>query len=390
MKKIYPALLIIIIIMGCSSPEKLLRQGNYDALIQKSVKGLIKNPDKEEDAILLDKAYNLANERDMDRIKYLKTENNPRSFDEIYQLYSSLKNRQMTVRKVLPLKIGGRSVQYPFINYDNYMVEAKKKAADYYYDNGINLMKNNTKESYRQAYYEFSKAKDYMGSVYPDIDKQINDSRYLGISRVLVGVVNNTLFKLPDEFINNVSTIDTREFNNEWTEFHVRRLDRETQYDYYVDLILQIINVSPDMTSQKDYIEKRTIEDGFNYAYDARGNVMKDTAGNDIKIKKYKDISCTVIETLQQKDCSIKGELEIISANPKQLLKKEPIAATTHFEHLSARAIGDFAALRPETQKLIQIKPVPFPDDFGMIYDCTETLKLSIRDALKYNRTLIK
>jgi hypothetical protein len=390
MKYIYLSALFLLLLAGCSSSKKLMQRGNYDALIQKSIKNLIKDPSSEDDAVMLDKAYKLANERDLERIKYLKAENNPQSYDELYLTYTNLKNRQTNVKKVLPLKIGGRTIQYEYVDYDRYMVEAKKKAAGYYYENATRLMNNNTKESYRQAYYEFKKSKDYMGSAYPNIDNLINESRYLGISRVLVGVVNNTLFNLPDEFINNVLTIDTREFVNEWVEFHVRRLDSETQYDYNVDLVLQVIDISPDMVTDRDYVEKKTIEDGFTYVLDSRGNVMKDSLGNDIKVKKYKDITCTIIETMQQKHCTIQGNLEIISMNPKQLLKKEPIAATTHFEHLSARAIGDINALKPETKKLIHEKRLPFPDDFGMIYDCTETLKFSIHDALKANRSLIQ
>ena len=62
-----------------------------------------------------------------------------------------------------------------------------------------------------------------------------------------------------------------------------------------------------------------------------KGNVMKDTAGNDIKIKKYKEIQCTVIESHQNKDCNINGEIEFISTNPQSLLKKQPIAAEHSF-----------------------------------------------------------
>ncbi len=46
-------------------------------LIEKSVKNLIKKPDSEKMPIMLDKAYKLANDRDLDRIKYLKMEGNP-------------------------------------------------------------------------------------------------------------------------------------------------------------------------------------------------------------------------------------------------------------------------------------------------------------------------
>jgi hypothetical protein len=382
--------IIIFILAQCSSSEKLLRKGNYDALINKAVKNLIKNPSSEEDAIMLDKAYNLANQRDIERINYLRIENNPQSYEEIYRLYSILNNRQNTVRKVLPIKIGGRTIQYDYVDYNSLMAEAKANAADYFYQNAKRLMNNNTKESYRQAYNEFIKAKNYRGSVYPDIDNLINEARYLGISRVLLGVVNNTIYKLPDEFLENLITIDTRELNSNWVEYHVRKIDRNTQYDYYVDVVLKMIEISPDIVNQKDRIEKKTIDDGFSYVLDSRGNVMKDSLGNDIKVKKYKDISCTIIETHKEKHCTIKGDIEIVSVNPNQLLKKIPVAASSHFDNISARAVGDLNAVNPETKRLLQIKPLPFPDDFSLINDCAETLRMAIHDALINNRSIIR
>ena len=72
----------------------------------------------------------------------------------------------------------------------------------------------------------------------------------------------------------------------------------------------RLLNVSPDLIQDKDLIEKKTVDNGFEYVLDAKGNVMKDTSGNDIKIKKYKEIQCTVIESHQQKDCNITGEIE--------------------------------------------------------------------------------
>jgi hypothetical protein len=390
MKKLILAALALMLLVGCSSSKKMLQKGNYDAVIQKCVKSLVKDKSHEDDAILLDKAYKLANERDLDRIKYLKAEDNTASFDEIYSIYGALKARQSTVKKVLPLNFEGRTVQYPHVDYDKYMVEAKKKAADYYYDNATKLMKVNTKDSYRQAYYEFNTAKDYYGSSYPGIDNLINESKRLGTSRVLMSVVNKTMLKLTDDFINDIIAVDPREIGNEWLELHFQDLDRTIAYDYYVDIVLQFIDISPDMVSDRDHVEKKTIEDGFTYVLDSKGNVMKDSLGNDIKVKKYKEISCSVIETLQQKDCTIKGNLELTSVNPKQLLKKEPVAATTHFEHLSARAIGDINALKPETQMLLKTTRVPFPDNFSMIYDCTETLKMAVHDALKANISLIR
>jgi hypothetical protein len=144
------------------------------------------------------------------------------------------------------------------------------------------------------------------------------------------------------------------------------------------------------LVQDNDLIEKKRVDDGYEYVLDAKGNVMKDTSGNDIKIKKYKEIQCTVIESHQIKDCNIKGEIEFISTNPQSLLKKQPIAANTHFEYISARAIGDVNAVSSERKKLLAIKPVPFPNDIQMIIDCTEALKRSIHEAINYNRGIIR
>jgi hypothetical protein len=382
--------LSMLILASCSSPEKLLRQGNYDALIEKSVKSLLKNPDKEEDASLLDKAYKLANDRDLDRIKYLKMEGNPNTWDEVLSLYDRLKYRQSSVKRVLPMQLNGRSITYPVVDYDAEIVTSKRKAAEYFYTNGRKLMENKDKQSYRQACNELTRAKEYSGGTYPNLDQMINEARYLGTSRVLISVENRTILNLPPEFMDGLIAVNANEINSQWVEYYTRKLDTEITYDYFVDIILQSIEVSPDLVRDKDYIEKKTIEDGFNYALDAKGNVMKDTAGNDIKIKKYKEIQCTVIESIQQKDCNIRGEIEFMAANPQSLLKKQPIAAGTHFEHVSARAIGDLNALSPEKKQLVVLEPVPFPDDISMIIDCTEALKRSINEALNYNRNTLQ
>jgi hypothetical protein len=382
--------LSILLLISCSSPEKLLTQGNYDALVEKSVKNLIKKPDSEEDAKMLDKSYKLANDRDLERIKYLKTEGNPNTWDELLSLYSNLKNRQISVRRVLPLHIDGRTIQYDYVDYDAEIVAAKRKATEYYYSHGLALMENKTRESYRQAYYELTKAKNYSGDSYRNLDQVINEARYLGMSRALVSVINRSIINLPDEFANGLVAANASELSSEWVEYYTRKPDKDIHFDYYIDIILQAINVSPDLVKDNDLIEKKTIENGFEYVLDSKGNVMKDTSGNDIKVKKYKEIQCTVIESHQLKDCNITGEIEFHSANPQSLLKKQPIAAGTHFEYVSARAIGDINALSPEKKKLVDIEPVPFPDDIRMILDCTEALKKSIYEVLTYNKGIIQ
>ncbi|MCK4465144.1 MAG: hypothetical protein KAU83_05480 [Bacteroidales bacterium] len=388
MKQFIRLFLVLLIVSGCGSSKKQLQRGNYDAAIEKSVKKLRKNPGSEDNILILDKSYNVVNEQNIERINFLRLEGNPGSWDEILTLYSRLKNRQALVRTVLPLKLPARTINYEYINYDREIVEAKQKAAEYYFAHGKQIMENNTKESYRQAYYEFQKAKEYWGD-YENIDDLIAETRYKGMSRVLVTVENKTHLKLSKEFEEDLLAINHQRLNSEWVEYHTRHLDDNIDYDYLSFINLKIIDVSPESIKETDRIEKKEIEDGWQYILDKNGNVMKDSVGNDIKLKKYKTLTCTVIETVQQKSVRIEGDVEIIQTNPRKLLKKDPIGAETFFEHHSARAIGDIGALSSESRKMVESDPVPFPHDFDMIFQCSETLKLAIRDILYRNRRYI-
>jgi hypothetical protein len=68
-------------------------------------------------------------------------------------------------------------------------------------------MKNGTKDSYRQAYAEFVRAREYVGD-YPNIDQMMQESRYLGISRAYVTVKNYSATKFPDEFEKELLALD--------------------------------------------------------------------------------------------------------------------------------------------------------------------------------------
>ena len=184
-------------------------------------------------------------------------------------------------------------------------------------------------------------------------------------------------------------SFDTRGLGNDWVEYHFKHLDTSAVYDYQVLVKLLSITVSPDGVKDTDQIFTKKIADGFDYVLDANGNVMKDTAGNDIKLEKFREINCTLIETHQFKDVEIRGEVEISDLNHIRLIQKEPFGAANSFEHFSARAIGDVAALTEEAFQKTQQEKIPFPTDVEMVMLCTETIKPAIRDAIYNNRQFI-
>ena len=134
---------------------------------------------------------------------------------------------------------------------------------------------------------------------------------------------------------------------------------------------------------------KRDVEDGFTYVLDKKGNVMRDTIGNDIKLKKYKTLQCVLVETIQTKACRIDGDVEVIQMNPNKVLKKDPIGAQSTFENVSSRALGDLQALNAQQLERTKKAQVPFPSDIEMVIRCSENLKRAINGAIQSNRRFI-
>ncbi len=389
MKRITLYLIILIIsLSGCGSSKKQLEKGNYDAAIDKAVKQLRKDPGDAKQIAVLDRSYKVANEQDNERIRFLKMESKPSNWDEIYLISKRLSDRQSLVRSVTPLSLNGKTVTYEYVDYMPEMINAKRKSADYYYAHGNELMKNGLKDSYRQAYYEFVRAKEYVGD-YENIDNKIEDAKYLGMSRVLISLQNRSILKFTPEFEEDLLSVDLPRLNSEWVEYHTTSNHTDVKFDYLININVRNIVVSPDQTMQRDSVIKKEVEDGFSYQLDKKGNVMKDSLGNDIKTKKYKTLQCALIETVQSKTCAIDGDIEILLASPSKLLKKEPLGAQSHFENISARALGDIAALSQAQVDKTKTKPVPFPDDMEMIFRCSESLKQAINGAIQSNKRLI-
>ncbi len=389
MKRIYALFLVMLLILsGCGSAKKSLTKGNYDEAIDRAVKNLRKDPESEKDIVSLEQAMNIVLEQDNERIRYLKTEGRADSWDAIYLLYQKLYNRQMLVRTVTPLTYNGRTVDFPYVDYLEEMTSAKRKAADFYFAHAKQLMDEGRKESYRQAYSEFLRVKDYVGD-YNQINDYLEQSRYLGISRALVRVYNNSLVNFPEEYDNELLNLNVSALNTDWVEYYTTVLNENMELDYVINVNINTIGVSPDHQFESDTLIKKDIEDGFEYVLDSRGNVRKDSLGNDMKTPKYKTLQCALIQTVQQKECSIQGVVEFVELEHEQIMRTEPIAAVSSFENVSARAIGDVEALNAKQKEMIQTSTVPFPSDYDMIFMSSDALKMSIREALQRNRGVI-
>jgi len=392
MKPIYYLFIFVFtttLFSACNISQKLVNQGYYDAAIDRAVRKLKRNKTKEKEVIALQRAFVKANIRDLEQITFLKLEGTPDNWDNIFSVYNSMNIRQEKVKPLLPLKIksNGKDAEFKIVNYNDEIINAKQKAADYFYTHGLSLLDKKDKQSARQAYDELYKVKCYYPN-YKDVDDQIKKAQIMGTSYVLYKMENKTGTPLPPNFEEELIKISLSELDANWLVYDTKE-DKNIKYDYTILVNMKQILVSPESVKEYIYDESKTIPDGFQYVLDKNGNVMKDTLGNDIKVEKFKEIKCKVIETHQFKKAMIGGTLDYINNSTNQLIKTDPISAENFFEYRWATAIGDLNALKPETKAKIGLRPAPFPASFDMIFAAGQTLKTMVKDIIWKNKGIL-
>jgi hypothetical protein len=386
MKKIIYFSLILALLTGCTSSRKYLERGNYPMAVKKAVSKLQKHPDKVKEIAVLTDAYKRAQQQNTDRIAYLRKTGQPDIWEEVFSNYEQLKNRQSLV-STLPGQVLS-AIGFTAVNYDNEIIEAQKKACEYFYAHGKQLLAKNEKFAAREAYDDFVKIKQYY-SEYKDVDDLISRAASMGITNVLFFFQNNSYSLLPADFEKEFKQFPLSEVDSKWVSYETEE-QQGVNYDFAVVLDLKVIDVSPERLKEKAWMEAREIQDGWKYQLDANGNVMKDTAGNDIKIPKMVRVSCHVLETHQNKEAVLSGRVEFYNNQSKQLLLSEPVTANATFNNYFVVANGDLQALSPETQKRLGNTPLPFPSDFDMIMMANEFLQKAVKDVIRYKGKMIQ
>jgi len=386
-----PALLILLIVFsGCAYSKYYYEQGDVDTAISTAVTRLRNNPKNWREALILEKAYNESYVKNTARINYLKKEGNPDCWMEIYDLYAAIDKHQKMIQPLLPIFIKKefRNADIPIIDVDQELISAKKKAAEYLYALASELIKHNTKPDYRKAYQSFNDIKNYFVS-FRDVDVLMNTCYNKGQNYVQIQYKNNTNLIIPKDFETNLLQIDVQQFNSNWVKYYSSLDKNSVDFDYFIVMNIRDINISPEQLREREYPEERTIEDGWQYVLDSKGNVKKDTLGNDIRVKKYSTVRCMIKETSQIKQGQLTGNFEIKEAKTNRQLQQIPFNENLVFTNIFAISTGDPRAMSDESRRKIGGRPMPFPTNLQMVMDVSTILKTKLIETVRANTSLL-
>lgn len=388
MKNIFYFLLISVFFTSCGGSKKSLDHGDYYTAVYKSVKSLQRNATKEKHILTLKEAYPKANAKDFKAIAQLKLDGDPQNWDKIYKIYKNLDSRQDLVQTVTPLYLNGQEIDFEYKNYQKNMSESKLRAAQFYYNHAKQLMQNDDQTSNRQAYAELQKVKSYF-STYEDTDQLMKEAAYLGTSHVLISIKNESQYRFNRADLANLLNFGTNDLNSTWKKYYTS-VTSETNYDYDIYVRLIDVKFSDAIRERGESVDKKEVEDGWEYVLDDKGNVKKDTLGNDIKKKKFKIIQCKIRTEVQKKSLTITANINYINKLTNQSVGNSTVSAIDNFKHSSASAFGDMNALSTNSLTIIKNKPIAFPTNEEMIKNSNPILKEKIKNSIKKDKGYIK
>jgi len=155
--KLYTLIFIsfAVVLFSCKTAKKMYEKGNYDEAVALAAKKLQKKPSDPATLDILQNAYRFAVEDHESRIRNNSNSNSDLKWEWNYNEYLQLQHMYEAIRRVPAVY----DVVHP-TDYSSYVATYQEEAGNARYDRGLALMENNSRESYKQAYYEFQRALD--------------------------------------------------------------------------------------------------------------------------------------------------------------------------------------------------------------------------------------
>ena len=387
-------LMLMLFVASCKSPQKLYEKGDYDGSIKLAVERLRKKRVDEDDVKTLVEAFTYINSREADRLTRLRAEQRTdEKWREIYDLANRIRTRQDLVKPLTAFddqKYYGLLADLKFTNVDYAISESRDGAAEAFYKKGVEnleVARKGERLRARDAYNDFTSINGYYAT-YKDATTLKGEAYRLGINHVYFTLVNDSRSFLPPDFDKGLKSLFVRDLNSQWVKYHTNK-DESLRYEYDIVAKVTRIEVSPEQNDRNQHIEEAEVEDGYETVYDEKGKAKRDTAGVEIKVKKYKKVRADVFEARQIKEARVSGYLEYYDNRTQEKVLSKPIESNAIFTNSAVRFEGDRRALSKETLRRLGGSPKQFPTDEELLMLASENMKERAKDIISQHDYIV-
>ena len=370
---------------SCKSVQKMVDKGDYDGAIAFAAGKMQGKQNKKTKYVKgLERAFRKITTSDMENYLALASEGRDENWDRMYNILRRIESRQAVISPLVPLVSDqGYEASFKFVKTKNLIAEAKAGASKYHYEYGQELIaaaRLGDKGAARQAHHEFNSIQRYY-TAYEDSRQLSDEALYLGTNRIHIRFADRSFGFNAARFYDELA-FSPSELNTRWTEFHFDPpIDMPMDYEAHVSLVRA--DVSRENQDEKYFTDTKSIQDGFEYVLDRKGNVKKDTLGNDIKEPKFINIEARIIETYRHKEALVEVGIEVIDLHKDAMIDRDRISHNVRFEDYSCTIRGDRRALSDAARNKYKDRPLRFPSDSDMLVTAANEIRGEVRKKLR-------
>jgi len=379
------ALVAIFLFSACTNLEKAIDRGNYDLAVATAAKKLRKKTKKKAKYVAaLEEAFHKANAEDMALIERLEKRNNATSWEKVFHLALDMEHRQNLISPLLPvIDEEGYKANFRFVKTDIILDRSGKMAAKLIYNEAneyLALARKGDKRSARIAYERFDRIRTF-DTNYKNTIALKHEAHELGIVHIAYTVTNRAHAFIPNQVRRQLTNVNVAAMNTFWDKYHVGNIGFTP--DYEMELNVYNIEISPGLINEKEYQEKKQIDNGYKVVTNKLGKPKLDSLGKEIRVKKTKWVMAEVLRTIQTREACLHARMIVRDLRTNSIVANRNFSGRTTFENCFIEFRGDRRALSPASLNHLNNRFLPFPSDGKMLLDASCQIMPAVKNSIR-------
>lgn len=222
---------------SCSTGKKSLDRGNYYEAILKAASRLANDPDNRKAAEVVREGYPLAIQYYQEEIDQVLTGNDPFRWKQTLEIMQTVNRMSDEIRRIP----AARKLISNIKTYTSEMADVQNRAAQEFYDAGMDALNRKTRETAKQAYFHFINA-DGLVRGFKDTKQKILQAKELATLKVVVEQIPvNGKFEYSAQFFydNVFQMLNQRFQEKDFVRFFSPEEAERTKLKY-PDMVLQM------------------------------------------------------------------------------------------------------------------------------------------------------
>ncbi len=365
-------LLFCSLLWSCTSGKKALERGDYFNATLQAVNRLRSNPNSSKALQAVKESYPMALNYFQGRVENVLNTNDPFKYSEITGYYETMNRLSDEINRCpAALRI------FPKVNYYTAELnESRNLAAEEHYSAGLKNEKLNTRQSWKDAYFNFRQSDGFVPG-YKDVKTRMETARYNATLTVIVEPIRvSQRYQLTsDFFLNQIIEYLTRYRPNEFVEYFspqsaklagIKNPDQLLRMNFDDFVIGQVYDKESVRELSRDSVEVGTI-----------------TLADGKKVKAFNTVKAKL--TVNRREVISKGILDVtivdLPINRVVTQKKFPGEFVWFMEWGSFN--GDERALNDKQLAICKQKPVPSPGPQDLFIEFTKPIFNQVTPFLK-------